>query len=129
KADTLEEAAKFFDIDADQLQKTIDEFNANSKKGVDPEFNLRKLGFTVEKPPFYIIKAAPAVHHTMGGLKIDTDAHVIGKEDKPIENLYAAGEVTGGIHGENRLGSVAITDIVVFGRIAGENAAKVALDK
>lgn len=128
KADTLEEAAEFFDIDAVELQKTLDNFNENSLKGEDPEFNLRKLGFTVDEGPFYIIKAAPAVHHTMGGLKIDTDTHVLGEGDTPIANLYAAGEVTGGIHGDNRLGSVAITDIVVFGRIAGENAAKAALN-
>ena len=127
-ADTLEEAAEFFGIDAVALQETIDNFNKHSVNGEDPEFNLRKLGFTVDKAPYYIIKAAPAVHHTMGGLKIDVDTHVLGAGDTPITNLYAAGEVTGGIHGVNRLGSAAITDIVVFGRIAGQNAAEAALN-
>lgn len=73
-----------------------------------------------------MLKAAPAVHHTMGGLKINTDAQVIDKAGNPIEGLYAAGEVTGGIHGSNRLGSAAIADITVYGRIAGENAANFA---
>lgn len=74
--------------------------------------------------PFYIQKVAPATHHTMGGVKINEKAQVINKKGEVIPHLYAAGEVTGGIHGTNRLGGNAITDIVVFGRIAGENAAK-----
>ena len=85
------------------------------------------LGWTIEEGPFYMLKALPAVHHTMGGLEINTDAQVMTKDGKAIDGLYAAGEVTGGIHGSNRLGSVAIADITVFGRIAGENAAANAL--
>ena len=76
------------------------------------------------KAPFYAAKRVPTVHHTMGGLKIDTGARVLDMNDKPIPGLYAAGEVTGGIHGANRLGGNAITDISVFGKIAGANAAK-----
>lgn len=76
-----------------------------------------------------MLKTAPAVHHTMGGLEINTKAQVMNKNAQPIEGLYAAGEVTGGIHGSNRLGSVAMTDITVFGRIAGEEAAKYALNQ
>lgn len=124
KADTLEEAAKFFGIDEKNLKETLDKFNKDSEAGKDTEFNLRRLGFKVEKAPFYIIEASPAIHHTMGGVKIDTEARVLNKDGKPIKGLYAAGEVTGGIHGTNRLGSVAITDITVFGLIAGESAAK-----
>ena len=81
------------------------------------------LGWQVKDAPFYMMKAAPAVHHTMGGLKINTEAKVLNKDGEWIEGLYAAGEVTGGIHGDNRLGSVAMADITVFGKIAGENAA------
>ena len=124
KADTIEELAEHFDIDKDQLIETVNTFNENSKKEEDPEFNLRMLGWTIEEGPYYMLKAAPAVHHTMGGLKINTDAQVIDKDGNPIEGLYAAGEVTGGIHGSNRLGSAAIADITVYGRIAGENAAE-----
>ena len=124
KADTVEEAAKFFDIDIDNFKETLKNYNSYVDKGEDPEFNKRSLPSKVEQGPFYIIKAAPAVHHTMGGVKIDTQARVINKDGKPIEGLYAAGEVTGGIHGKNRLGSNAISDIIVFGRIAGEEASK-----
>jgi len=123
KADTLEELAEHFDIDKDVLLETVATFNENSAKEEDPEFNLRMLGWQVKDAPFYMMKAAPAVHHTMGGLKINTEAQVLNKDGEWIDGLYAAGEVTGGIHGSNRLGSVAMTDITVFGRIAGENAA------
>ncbi|MBR2793558.1 MAG: FAD-binding protein, partial [Solobacterium sp.] len=74
--------------------------------------------------PYYAVKIAPGIHHTMGGVKIDTKAEVISTDGKPINNLYAAGEVTGGVHGGNRLGGNAVADIIVFGRIAGENASK-----
>ena len=123
KADTIEELAEHFDIDKDELLKTVETFNENSKKEEDPDFNLRMLGWTVDEGPYYMLKAAPAVHHTMGGLKINKEAEVLNKDDEWIEGLYAAGEVTGGIHGSNRLGSAAIADITVYGRIAGENAA------
>ena len=126
KADTIEELADHFGIDKDQLLETVKTFNENSKKEEDPDFNLRMLGWTIEEGPFYMLKAAPAVHHTMGGLKINKEAQVLDKGGNPIEGLYAAGEVTGGIHGSNRLGSAAIADITVFGRIAGRNAASFA---
>ncbi|MBU5676216.1 flavocytochrome c [Alkaliphilus sp. MSJ-5] len=124
KADTLEEAAAFFEIDAKELKATVNKYNSYVKDGKDPEFNKRMLPSTVDTAPFYILKAAPAVHHTMGGIKINTNAQVINKDGKVIEGLYAAGEVTGGIHGTNRLGSNALADIIVFGRVAGQNAAK-----
>lgn len=124
KADTIEELAEHFDIDKDQLLETVETFNENSLKKEDPDFNLRMLGWTIEEGPYYMLKAAPAVHHTMGGLKINKEAEVLDKGGNPIKGLYAAGEVTGGIHGSNRLGSAAIADITVFGRIAGQNAAE-----
>ena len=128
KADTIEELAEHFGVDKEALLETVNNFNKNSKENKDPEFNLRMLGWTIEKAPFYMLKAVPAVHHTMGGLEINTESQVITKEGQVIEGLYAAGEVTGGIHGSNRLGSVALTDITVFGRIAGENAANYSLE-
>ncbi|WP_313756167.1 flavocytochrome c [Tissierella sp.] len=124
KADTIKEAAEFFGIDAVELQKTVDKYNGYVADGKDPEFNKRSLPSTIEVGPFYILKATPAVHHTMGGIKINTKAQVLNKEGNVIEGLYAAGEVTGGVQGANRLGSNALADITVFGRIAGQNAAK-----
>lgn len=124
KADTLKEAADFFGIDAVEMQATIDRYNSYVADGKDPEFNKRSLPSTIEQGPFYILKATPAVHHTMGGIRINTQAQVLDTEGKVIEGLYAAGEVTGGIQGANRLGSNALADITVFGRIAGQNAAR-----
>lgn len=124
KADTLEEAAEFFGIDKENFKETVKKYNEYVEKGKDEEFDKRLLTNPIEKAPFYLMKAVPGVHHTMGGLKINTDAQVLDKDGKVIEGLYAAGEVTGGIHGTNRLGSNAIADIIVFGRIAGENIAK-----
>ena len=74
--------------------------------------------------PWYACKKVPTVHHTMGGVHINTKAQVLGKDGKPIQGLYAAGEVTGGIHGANRLGGNAIADVFTFGRQAGASATK-----
>ena len=73
--------------------------------------------------PFHAIKIAPGIHHTMGGLKINTNAQVLKEDGSVINGLYAAGEVTGGVHGANRLGGNAVADFVVFGRISGQSAA------
>ena len=78
----------------------------------------------IEKAPFYAIEIEPAVHHTMGGLKINTEAQVLDKNDKVIPGLFAAGEVTGGIHGANRLGGNAVADFCIFGKIAADSALK-----
>ncbi len=124
KADTLEELAKEADIDYDTLKQTIDTYNQYALAGSDPEQNRGGKLRTIAEGPFYLQKVAPATHHTMGGVVINTNAQVLNADGDVIENLYAAGEVTGGIHGTNRLGGNAITDIVVFGRIAGKNAAE-----
>lgn len=124
KADTIEEAAKFFDIDADELKKTVDNYNQYAKDGEDLEFHKRGELVPFGEGPYYIMVSKPAVHHTMGGVKINTDAQVIDANGNEIKGLFAAGEVTGDIHGTNRLGSDAIADITVFGRIAGQNVAK-----
>lgn len=124
KADTIEEAAAFFDIDAKELKKTVEKYNEYAKNGKDEEFNKRGTLTAFTDGPYYIMKSKPAIHHTMGGIKINTDANVIDTDGNVIKGLFAAGEVTGDIHGTNRLGSDAIADITVFGRIAGRNAAK-----
>ena len=124
KADTLDGVAEFFGINKENLKETIANYNKYVDEGKDPEFNKRSLPSKVETGPYYMIKAVPAVHHTMGGIEINTNAEVIGTDGKVIKGLYAAGEVTGGVHGTNRLGSDALADIIVFGRIAGQNASK-----
>ncbi|MBS9782204.1 MAG: flavocytochrome c [Arcobacter sp.] len=124
--DTIDELAKTYGIPAKELKETIKTYNANVKKGIDPEFGKPVKAFKgqciEDKGPYYAVRLVPKPHHTMGGLKINTKAQVIsGDTFKPIPGLYAAGEVTGGTHGASRLGSVAIADCLTFGMIAGEN--------
>ncbi|WP_304625289.1 flavocytochrome c, partial [uncultured Parasutterella sp.] len=122
-ADTLKEAAEFFKIDPAALQATVDRVNKFAKDGKDLDFNHRAGLKDLSTGKYYIIKAVPSTHHTMGGLKINTKAEVLDANGKPIPGLFAAGEVTGTTHGTNRLGGNAYTDIMVFGRIAGAGAA------
>ena len=82
------------------------------------------FGEKLDKGPYYAVKGEVRVHHTMGGVEINEQAQVLDTQGNVIPGLYAAGEVTGGIHGANRLGGNAIADIIVFGRIAGENVSK-----
>lgn len=124
KADTIEELAEHFNIDVNAFKATIEKYNEYAKNGKDEDFNRRGSFLPIEKGPFYIQKVAPAVHHTMGGIVVNKDAKVLDKDGNIIPGLFAAGEVTGGIHGTNRLGGNAVTDVVVFGRIAGENVVK-----
>ncbi len=124
KADTIEEACAHFGIDAKQLQETVNNYNTYAKDGKDLEFNKRGELTAFTEGPYYIMESTPAVHHTMGGLVINTDANVLDVDGNAINGLFAAGEVTGGIHGTNRLGSNAIADITVFGIIAGNNVSK-----
>ena len=123
-ADSIEDAAEHYGIDPAALRATVDAYNASIADGVDEDFNRGGTLRTLSEGPFYIQKVVPSAHHTMGGLTINTDAQVLDTEGNPIEGLYAAGEVTGGIHGTNRLGGNAITDLVVFGRIAARSAVK-----
>ncbi|MED9820642.1 MAG: flavocytochrome c [Christensenellales bacterium] len=124
-ADTLEELAEKMGVPYENLKNSIDTYNAHVKAGdsVD-ELGRELLTTALEEGPWYAYPRAPAAHHTMGGIKIDTEARVLNAEGTPIEGLFAAGEVTGGIHGGNRLGGNAVVDFTVFGRIAGASAAK-----
>lgn len=124
KADTLKEAAEFFKIDPEKLQETIDRVNKFAKAGKDEDFNHRAGLKDMSKGPYYIQKAVPSVHHTMGGLVINKTTQVMNEKGEPIPGLFAAGEVTGVIHGTNRLGGNAIADAITFGRIAGQEVAK-----
>lgn len=124
KADTLEELAEKLDIDPVTFVAEIEKYNSYVDNQFDPDFGKPNFGgYKVEAAPFYATPRSPSVHHTMGGLEIDTLARVISVDGETIPGFYAAGEVTGGIHAGNRLGGNAQTDIIVFGRIAGESAA------
>lgn len=123
-ADSLEDAAKHYNIPVEELQKSIEQFNAAVDANNDEQFHKTGAMRKIETGPFYIQKVTPSTHHTMGGIKINTNAQVLNQDGQVIPHLYAAGEVTGGIHGTNRLGGNAITDIVVFGRTAGQQVVK-----
>lgn len=125
KADSLAELADMIGVPADALQETVDEFNGyaeNNGKG-DPT-GRTLFGQKIDKAPYYALVGLTKVHHTMGGVEINTETQVLDKNGAVIEGLYAAGEVTGGIHGSNRLGGNAISDAIIFGRIAGINVMK-----
>lgn len=122
RADTLEELAIKVGMDPEVLVATVNKYNSYVEAGEDPEFHKDTFSLKVETAPFYATPRQPAVHHTMGGLKIDTATRVLDDNNQPIKNLYAAGEVAGGIHAGNRLGGNALADIFTFGRIAGKTA-------
>lgn len=123
RADTLEELATQLSMDPTILVDTIAKYNQYVDQGDDPEFGKSAFDLKVLVAPFYATPRKPAVHHTMGGLKIDTKAHVIDINGNIIDGLYAAGEVAGGLHAGNRLGGNSLTDIFTFGRIAGQTSA------
>ena len=120
--ETLEELAEKINVPADALIATVEKYNAGVDAGKD-EFNKAKM-HKIEEGPFFANPRVFTVHHTMGGISINDQCEVLTADGTAIPGLYAAGEVTGGIHGTNRLGGNAITDFFVFGRIAGKNAAK-----
>ena len=120
---TLEELAKKAGIDPEGLKATVARYNELVAVGKDTDFEKDEVELPIAKAPFYCVPLSPTLHHTMGGLKINTEAQVLREDGSVIAGLYAAGEVTGGIHGSNRVGGNALTDGVVFGRIAGKNAA------
>ncbi|WP_278748037.1 flavocytochrome c [Parasutterella excrementihominis] len=122
KADSLADLAKQLGMPADKLEATVAEFNKMVEAKNDPKFGRKLFDRPIVKPPFYATSRAPSIHHTMGGLQISTNAQVLDKKGKPIPGLYAAGEVTGGIHGSNRLGGNATADVLTFGRIAAKSA-------
>ncbi|WP_019786096.1 FAD-dependent oxidoreductase, partial [Streptococcus sobrinus] len=120
--DSLEGLAEQIGVNPEVFVQTIANYNAYVDAGYDPEFDKGAFDLKVEKAPFYATPRKPAVHHTMGGLKIDTQAHVLNEKDQAISGLYAAGEVAGGLHAGNRLGGNSLTDIFTFGRIAAQTA-------
>jgi succinate dehydrogenase/fumarate reductase flavoprotein subunit len=123
KADTLEDLAAQIGVNADNLVAAVEDFNKHVESGEPDEFGRTLYQWKMDTPPYYAGARKPTVHHTMGGIEINTEAQVVDTSGNVIPGLYAAGEVTGGIHGTNRLGGNALADINTFGRIAGRNAA------
>ncbi|MGZ9586437.1 flavocytochrome c [Paenibacillus marinisediminis] len=125
QGETLEALAKEMKVPADQLKTTVDTWNGAVKNKNDAEFG-RKTGMDndLSGAPYYAIKIAPGIHYTMGGVKINPNTEVLTKDGKAIPGLFAAGEVTGGLHGQNRIGGNSVGDIIVFGRQAGAKSAE-----
>ncbi|WP_455386251.1 flavocytochrome c [Lactiplantibacillus pentosus] len=112
-------------LDADTLKQTVADWNQAVANHADTAFN-RTTGMDrdIAKGPFYAIHIAPAVHYTMGGVGINPATQVLDKQDQPINGLFAAGEVVGGLHGNNRIGGNSIAETVIFGRQAGQQMFK-----
>lgn len=121
--ETYEELAEAMGVDAAAFAATMEKWNAAVAAGVDEEFGRTSFANPLDTAPYYAIKVTAGIHHTMGGLTINPQTQVLAGDGTVIDGLYAAGEVTGGVHGGNRLGGTAVADFVVFGRIAGEQAA------
>ncbi len=123
QGDTYEALANELGIPADAFAATMEKWNGYVADKNDPDFGRTSFAQPLDTAPYYAVKVTAGIHHTMGGLKIDSQTHVLNKEGQIIPGLFAAGEVTGGVHGGNRLGGNAVADFVVFGRIAGQEAA------
>ena len=124
KGDTYEDLAAALNLPASTFAETMTKWNGFVKDKNDSDFGRTSFANPLDKAPFYAIKVTPGIHHTMGGLRIDRKAHVLRGNGNIIPGLFAAGEVTGGVHGGNRLGGTAVADFVVYGRIAGKSAAE-----
>ena len=123
EGETIEDLAEKIDVDPKTLAETLSNWNKYVADKNDPDFG-RTTGMEMDlsQAPYYAIKIAPGIHHTMGGVHIDTSAKVIDTDGNAIPGLFAAGEVVGGVHGGNRIGGNAVADIVVFGKIASDSA-------
>lgn len=130
EAATLAELAKKIDVSATNLESAVSSWNQAVASKNDTAFQ-RTTGMDnpLDQANYYAIKIAPGIHYTMGGVKINTKTQVINKESKPITGLYAAGEVTGGLHGQNRIGGNSVAEIIIFGRQAGIQAAAYAKEQ
>ncbi len=124
KADTLEELAEKIGADPENVKAAVDAFNKAVKGEAADPLGRRVFEFPFDKAPYYAGRGLAMVHHTMGGVEINELCQVLSTAGEVIPGLYAAGEVTGGIHGGNRLGGNAIADIIIFGQIAGQQAMK-----
>ena len=119
---TYEELAEAMGVDAAAFAETMDKWNGYVEAKNDPDFGRTSFANPLNTAPYYAIKVTAGVHHTMGGLKINPNTEVLKADGSVIPGLFAAGEITGGVHGANRLGGNAVADFTVFGRIAGKSA-------
>ena len=119
---TYEELAEAMGVDSAAFAETMANWNQCVADKTDAEFGRTSFANPLDTAPYYAIKVTAGVHHTMGGLKIDTNTEVLDADGNAIPGLFAAGEITGGVHGANRLGGNAVADFTVFGRIAGKAA-------
>ncbi|MFR6474373.1 MAG: flavocytochrome c [Faecalibacterium sp.] len=119
---TYEELAKAMGVDEAALAETMNNWNGYVEAKNDPDFGRTSFANPLNTAPYYAIKVTAGVHHTMGGLKINPNTEVLDTNGNVIPGLFAAGEITGGVHGANRLGGNAVADFTVFGRIAGAAA-------
>ena len=120
---TIEELAAAIEVDPTALAETLNTWNSYVEKKEDPDFGRTSFVKQLAEGPYYAIKVTAGVHHTMGGLSINPKTEVLNADGAAIPGLFAAGEVTGGVHGANRLGGNAVADFTVYGHIAGESAA------
>ena len=121
--ETYQELAEAIGVPADVFEATMNTWNGYVANKEDPDFGRTSFAQPLDVGPYYAIHVTAGIHHTMGGVKIDSDAQVIDTDGSVIPGLFAAGEVTGGVHGGNRLGGNAVADFTIFGRIAGASAA------
>ncbi len=119
---TYEELGEAMGVDAAAFAETMDKWNGYVEAKNDPDFGRTSFANPLNTAPYYAVKVTAGVHHTMGGLKINANTEVLNEKGEVIPGLFAAGEVTGGVHGANRLGGNAVADFTVFGRIAGAAA-------
>ena len=119
---TYEELGKAMGVDAAAFAETMEKWNGYVEAKNDPDFGRNSFANPLNTAPYYAVKVTAGVHHTMGGLKINANTEVLNEKGEVIPGLFAAGEVTGGVHGANRLGGNAVADFTVFGRIAGAAA-------
>ena len=124
--ETYEELAEAMGIDPAVFAETMETWNGYVAQKSDPDFGRTSFAEPLDTAPYYAIHVTAGIHHTMGGVKINSNAEVIDTNGAVIPGLFAAGEVTGGVHGGNRLGGNAVADFVIFGRIAGQSAAALA---
>ena len=119
---TYEELGKAMGVDAAAFAETMEKWNGYVEAKNDPDFGRTSFANPLNTAPYYAVKVTAGVHHTMGGLKINANTEVLNEKGEVIPGLFAAADVTGGVHGANRLGGNAVADFTVFGRIAGAAA-------
>lgn len=122
KSESLESLSEIIRVPKEGLVETVSRYNEFVKNGYDDDFGRKSLMMSLEEGPYYVVPVIPGVHYCMGGILINEKAMALNEDSQPIKGLYASGEATNGIHGQNRLGGNSLIEAIVFGRIAGRNA-------